>query len=125
MTCEAEYASQWVAMKQVCKDNDATLSAIPSKAHSGEIDVGAFRTLLSNDVCMVCVTHAPTNGGKHASIHGCPVCFNSSCCFPLQGLVNPVEEIGYVLAQFNKENTENGRRIAYVVDDAKPLARGK
>uniref|UniRef100_A0A7S3PIX8 Aminotransferase class V domain-containing protein n=1 Tax=Aplanochytrium stocchinoi TaxID=215587 RepID=A0A7S3PIX8_9STRA len=92
LTCEAEYAAQWVAMKHVCRDYGAKLVTIPSDPVLGEIDLEQLPKLLhDHNVGMVCVTHIPTNGG----------------------LVNPVEQVGQVIKSYNEKNKDS---IVYIVD---------
>lgn len=72
LTCEAEYASNYIAYLQVCRRTGAKVEVLPSDS-SGQVSVDALRDeLRKGDVALVGITHVPTNGG----------------------LVNPAEEIG-------------------------------
>jgi len=76
LTCEAEYAANYVAMLQQCKKHGASIEVVPSRAEDGTVDVSALEAILSGPlgprVRAVCITHVPSNGG----------------------LVNPAQEIG-------------------------------
>jgi selenocysteine lyase/cysteine desulfurase len=72
LTCEAEYASNYIAYLQVAKKTGAVIEVIPNDDH-GQVSVDALRQMLGEGkVGLVGITHIPTNGG----------------------LVNPAEEIG-------------------------------
>jgi selenocysteine lyase/cysteine desulfurase len=72
LTCEAEYASNYIAYLQVAEDTGAVIEVIPNDGH-GQVSVDALRQMLGRGrVGLVGITHVPTNGG----------------------LVNPAEEIG-------------------------------
>ncbi|WP_019819396.1 aminotransferase class V-fold PLP-dependent enzyme [Saccharomonospora saliphila] len=75
LTAAPEYSSNLIAMLDLARRRGVRVEQVPSTP-GGEMDVEALRTLLDDDVRMVAVTHAPTNGG----------------------LVQPVERIGAVVA---------------------------
>ncbi len=72
LTCEAEYASNYIAYLQVARNTKAVIEVIPNDEH-GQVSVEALERMLADGrVGLVGITHVPTNGG----------------------LVNPAEEIG-------------------------------
>jgi selenocysteine lyase/cysteine desulfurase len=80
LTCEVEYASNYLSYLQAVGRRGIVIEVIPSD-EDGQIDTGALAEMLAGDgttgggrgrVGLVAVTHVPTNGG----------------------VVNPVEEIG-------------------------------
>ena len=105
---EAEYAANVVAACQWARShNDWTLLHIPSSENSdgsstGIVDMEVFQSMLdgsyegldSTDIAMVCVTHIPTNSG----------------------IVNPVEEMGHMITDYNDKHSNNGPQILYLVD---------
>jgi len=73
LTGRAEYASNWIALRQVATRTGASIEIVPDDEH-GQIDVAALEGLLDDDVRLVSVVHVPTQSG----------------------LVNPVAEVGRV-----------------------------
>jgi selenocysteine lyase/cysteine desulfurase len=73
LTGRAEYASNWIALKQVADRTGARIDVVPDDEH-GQIDVGALERLLDDDVKLVSLVHVPTQSG----------------------LVNPAAEVGRV-----------------------------
>jgi selenocysteine lyase/cysteine desulfurase len=71
----AEYASNYISALQVAKRSGAQVEVIPNDQH-GQVSVSALAQMLDERVKLVAITHVPNNGG----------------------LVNPVEEIGAVIA---------------------------
>ena len=107
LVSEAEYAANIVAACQWARiHDDWTVLPVPSSTDSdgistGIVDMQVFREMLNgsvegfdpSNIALVCVTHIPTNSG----------------------IVNPVEEIGKAILQYNKD-AQDGRRIFYLVD---------
>jgi selenocysteine lyase/cysteine desulfurase len=73
LTGRAEYASNWIALKQVADRTGASIEVVPDDEH-GQIDVAALESALDDDVKLVSLVHVPTQSG----------------------LVNPAEEVGRV-----------------------------
>ena len=73
LTGRAEYASNWIALKQVAERTGATIEVVPDDEH-GQLDVGALEKLLDERVKLVSLVHVPTQSG----------------------LVNPAAEVGRV-----------------------------
>jgi selenocysteine lyase/cysteine desulfurase len=73
LTGRAEYASNWIALKQVADRTGARIEVVPDDEH-GQIDVGALEDMLDADVRLVSLVHVPTQSG----------------------LVNPAAEVGRV-----------------------------
>jgi selenocysteine lyase/cysteine desulfurase len=73
LTCEAEYAANYVAFLQRAKRDDLTIEVVPSN-QDGELDVAALEQTMGEDVGLIAITWVPTNGG----------------------LVNPAAEVGRV-----------------------------
>src|SRR5581483_3017456 len=67
----AEYASNWIALKQVADRTGARVDVVPDDEH-GQIDVAALEHMLDSDVRLVSLVHVPTQSG----------------------LVNPAAEVG-------------------------------
>lgn len=88
LTCEAEYAANYVAYLQRAKRDGIAIEVIPSDS-AGAIDLDAMRSMIERDadhpVKLVSITWIPTNGG----------------------LVNPAAEVGAIAK-------EHG--ITYLVD---------
>ncbi|HEU5362826.1 MAG TPA: aminotransferase class V-fold PLP-dependent enzyme [Gaiellaceae bacterium] len=73
LTGRAEYASNWIALKQVTERTGARIEVVPDDEH-GQIDLQALESLLDADVRLVSLVHVPTQSG----------------------LVNPAEEVGRI-----------------------------
>jgi selenocysteine lyase/cysteine desulfurase len=73
LTGRAEYASNWIALKQVADRTGATIEVVPDDEH-GQIDVAALEQLIDERVKLVSLVHVPTQSG----------------------LVNPAAEVGRV-----------------------------
>ncbi|HEV2590540.1 MAG TPA: aminotransferase class V-fold PLP-dependent enzyme [Gaiellaceae bacterium] len=73
LTGHAEYASNWIALKQVTGRTGARIDVVPDD-ESGQIDVRALESMLDDDVKLVSLVHVPTQSG----------------------LVNPAAEVGKV-----------------------------
>ena len=73
LTGHAEYASNWIALKQVADRTGASIEVVPDDEH-GQFDVAALEELLDEHVKLVSLVHVPTQSG----------------------LVNPAAEVGRV-----------------------------
>ena len=73
LTGQAEYASNWIALKQVADRTGARIEIVPDDEH-GQFDVDALEATLDDDVRLVSLVHVPTQSG----------------------LVNPAAEVGRV-----------------------------
>ena len=62
LTGRAEYASNWIALKQVSERTGAVVDVVPDDEH-GQIDVAALESMLDDDVKLVSLVHVPTQGG--------------------------------------------------------------
>ena len=71
LTCEAEYAANYVAFLQRAKRDGIVIDVVPSDA-AGALDLGALEAMIDERVALIATTWIPTNGG----------------------LVNPAEKIG-------------------------------
>jgi len=71
LTGRAEYASNWIALKQVTDRTGARIDVVPDD-ELGQIDVAALASMLDDDVKLVSLVHVPTQSG----------------------LVNPAAEVG-------------------------------
>ena len=70
---QAEYASNWIALKQVADRSGARIDVVPDDEH-GQIDVAALEAAIDDQVKLVSLVHVPTQSG----------------------LVNPAEAVGKV-----------------------------
>ena len=73
LTGRAEYASNWIALKQVAARTGASIEVVPDDER-GQIDVVALERLIDERVKLVSLVHVPTQSG----------------------LVNPAAEVGRV-----------------------------
>lgn len=73
LTCEAEYAANYVAYLQRVKRDGIVIDVIPSD-ESGAIDTVALEAMIDERVALIAITWIPTNGG----------------------LVNPAAEVGKI-----------------------------
>ncbi len=62
LTCEAEYAANYVAFLQRAKRDDLKIEVIPS-GESGALDLTALESTMGDDVGLIAITWVPTNGG--------------------------------------------------------------
>lgn len=62
LTAAPEYSSNIIAMRSAAESRGVRVETVPS-APEGQISTEALRRALDDDVRMVAVTHAPTNGG--------------------------------------------------------------
>jgi selenocysteine lyase/cysteine desulfurase len=73
LTGRAEYASNWIALRQVADKAGASIEVVPDDEH-GQIDVAALEGMIDERVRLVSLVHVPTQSG----------------------LVNPAAEVGRV-----------------------------
>ncbi|MEK6205913.1 MAG: aminotransferase class V-fold PLP-dependent enzyme, partial [Amylibacter sp.] len=80
LTCEAEYAANYVAMLQRAKRDGVIIDVIPSDAF-GVVDLDALESMIDDRIALIAMTWVPTNGGlvnpaaevgKIAKKHGIP-----------------------------------------------------
>ena len=71
LTCEAEYAANYVAFLQRAKRDGLVIDVVPSTM-AGDIDLKAMESMIDERVALIAITWIPTNGG----------------------LVNPAAEVG-------------------------------
>ncbi|MEK6217270.1 MAG: aminotransferase class V-fold PLP-dependent enzyme, partial [Boseongicola sp.] len=62
LTCEAEYAANYVAFLQRARRDDLTIEVVPSDA-AGALDIEALKATMGEDVGLIAITWVPTNGG--------------------------------------------------------------
>lgn len=62
LTGRAEYASNWIALKQMADRTGARIDVVPDDEH-GQIDVRALERMLDDDVRLVSLVHVPTQSG--------------------------------------------------------------
>lgn len=62
LTCQAEYAANYVAYLQRAKRDGIVIEVIPNDA-SGALDIAALEALLQQPTALVSITWVPTNGG--------------------------------------------------------------
>lgn len=100
LTCEAEYAANYVAFLQRAKRDDLKIEIIPSDA-SGALDVGVLETMIDADTGLIAITWVPTNGGlvnpaakvgKLARAHGVPYLLDA--CQAVGQMPVDVNELG-------------------------------
>lgn len=77
LTCEAEFAANYVAFLHRAKKDNLTIEVIPSD-ETGALDVQALEETMDDDVVLIAITWVPTNGG----------------------LVNPAAEVGKVARKY-------------------------
>ncbi len=78
LTCEAEYAANYVAFLQRAKRDDLVIDVVPSD-DSGAVDTDALAAMIDDRVGLIAMTWIPTNGG----------------------LVNPAAEVGRIAREHN------------------------
>ena len=100
LTCEAEYAANYVAFLQRAKRDDLKIEVIPSD-ETGALDLAAFEAAMDDDVGVVAITWVPTNGGlvnpaaevgRIAKAHGVPYLLDA--CQAAGQMRIDVEELG-------------------------------
>lgn len=100
LTCEAEYAANYVAFLQRQKRDDIVIDVVPSNA-LGELDLDALENMIETDVALIATTWIPTNGGlvnpaasigKIAAKHRIPYLLDA--CQAVGQMPVDVEEIG-------------------------------
>ena len=119
LTCEAEYAANYVAMLQQCNRHGATIECVASD-HHGVVDVAALdRRVLAGGVKAICITHVPTNG--HTLIPSPFVEQHLLCLSATEfvvpcagGLVNPAAAIGAIASN---------RGIVYLLDACQSIGQ--
>jgi cysteine desulfurase / selenocysteine lyase len=62
LTTRAEYASNYIALRQVADRTGAALVVVPDDEH-GQVDVAALAEMLDERVKLVSLVHVPTQGG--------------------------------------------------------------
>lgn len=77
LTCQAEYAANYVAYLQRAKRDGIIIEVIPNDAH-GALDVVALESMLAKPAALISITWVPTNGG----------------------LVNPAEAVGKLAKKY-------------------------
>jgi selenocysteine lyase/cysteine desulfurase len=77
LTCEAEYAANYVAFLQRAARDDLIIEVIPSN-DVGALDLDALEATMGEDVSLIAITWIPTNGG----------------------LVNPAAEVGKIARKY-------------------------
>lgn len=78
LTCEAEFAANYVAFLQRAKKDDLTIEVVPSD-ETGALDIQALEATMSDNVGLIAITWVPTNGG----------------------LVNPAAEVGKIARKYD------------------------
>jgi cysteine desulfurase / selenocysteine lyase len=100
LTCEAEYAANYVAFLQRAKRDAIIIEVVPSSP-TGEIDGTALESMIDENVALIAMTWIPTNGGlvnpaaeigKIARRHGIP--FLLDACQAVGQIPIDVAEIG-------------------------------
>jgi selenocysteine lyase/cysteine desulfurase len=62
LTCEAEYAANYVAFLQRAKRDGIVIDVVPNDA-SGCLDLAALEAMIDERVALIAITWVPTNGG--------------------------------------------------------------
>ena len=62
LTCEAEYAANYVALLQRARREGLSVEVVPSDA-AGALDLAALEATIDSDVGLLAMTWIPTNGG--------------------------------------------------------------
>lgn len=100
LTCEAEYAANYVAFLQRQKRDGIVIEIVPSNA-LGELDLDALENMIDENVALIATTWIPTNGGlvnpaagigKIAAKHRIPYLLDA--CQAVGQMPVDVEEIG-------------------------------
>ena len=81
LTCEAEYAANYVAFLQRAKREGVVIETVPSD-DAGAVDLDALERMANGNVGLIAMTWIPTNGGlvnpaaeigRIARAHGIPI----------------------------------------------------
>lgn len=100
LTCEAEYASNYIAFLQRARRDDLRIEVIPSDG-TGALDVAALERAMGPDVGLIAITWVPTSGGlvnpaaevgRIARAHGVPYLLDA--CQAVGQIRVDVEELG-------------------------------
>lgn len=62
LTCQAEYAANYVALLQRAAQDDLSIEVVPDDAH-GVLDTVALESMVDHRVGLIAITWIPTNGG--------------------------------------------------------------
>jgi selenocysteine lyase/cysteine desulfurase len=62
LTGRAEYASNWIALRQVAQRTGATVEIVPDDEH-GQLDAAALERMIDERVKLVSLVHVPTQSG--------------------------------------------------------------
>jgi selenocysteine lyase/cysteine desulfurase len=62
LTGRAEYASNWIALRQVAQRTGAVVEVVPDDEH-GQLDVAALERMVDERVKLVSLVHVPTQSG--------------------------------------------------------------
>lgn len=63
LTCEAEYAANYVALLQIAQRKGIVIRVVPSCPDTGVLDLEALARMMTPEVRLVSLTWVPTNGG--------------------------------------------------------------
>lgn len=77
LTCQSEYASNYLAFLHIAKHKGVVIDIIPNDDH-GQLDIEMLRKKIDGQVKLIAITHVPTQGG----------------------LINPVSEVGSIAKQY-------------------------
>ena len=78
ITCESEYASNYISLLRLKEDKQVEIRIVGS-TDAGEVDLEKLEEIIDNNTRLIAITHMPTNSG----------------------LVNPAEEIGKIANKHN------------------------
>ncbi len=76
LTCQSEYASNYLAFLHMAKHKNIVIDIIPNDEH-GQLDIEMLKKKIDEQVKLIAITHVPTQGG----------------------LINPVDEVGSIAKQ--------------------------
>ena len=100
LTCEAEYAANYVAFLQRAKREDVVIETVPSD-DAGAVDLDALERMANGNVGLIAMTWIPTNGGlvnpaaeigRIARAHGIPYLLDA--CQAIGQMPVNVDELG-------------------------------
>lgn len=77
LTCQSEYASNYLAFLHMAKRKGVVIDIIPNDDY-GQLDIEVLRKKIDGQVKLIAITHVPTQGG----------------------LINPVKEVGLITKQY-------------------------